>query len=208
MNKHRSFQLVVAATAAVLLLAQPLSFAQETPPASQGTLKILGIEFERIDFSLGHIFGNLKARNSGDLEILQLMVRLGKTINSWFGLEDHKGVLGLYLQPFISPIFSPESGVAIGTQIFFEYAYPLTEKLSFQTGFGSGPMYFGVDTIEEGSAGFNFYDSGKAGFSYQINENHRFFLEYHAVHISNLGWRDKNNGINAHGAVIGLTKKF
>ena len=69
-------------------------------------------------------------------------------------------------------------------------------------------MYFGVDTVEQDSPGFEFYDTGKGGFSYQLNEDKKIFLEYHAVHISNLGLRGTNGGINAYGAVIGLTKKF
>lgn len=185
-----------------------MSFAQETPAVSQGTIKILGIEFDKIAVSLGHVFGNLKSGNDGDLEMITLMLRLGKKINHWFNLEDHKGTISLYLQPFIGTVFSPEDGVVLGKQIYLEYSYPLMEKLSFLTGFGTGPMYFGIDTIEQGSAGFEFFDTAKAGFSYQFNEDQAFFLEYHAVHISNLHLRDKNTGINAHGAMIGVMKKF
>lgn len=186
------------------LHAQEASAPTETTaPTAQGSSF-----FDSWGVQLGYAIGELKAVNDGELEITLLLTRLTRSINSLFGLENHKGTINFVLEPFIGHIISPDNDVTFGALLTMEYVFPLTEKFLVHGGFGGGPSYFGVDTFEQGEGGFEFFDTGIAGGRYQFNPNEALHLEYRAVHISNLGLMDDNHGINGHALTLGYSKKF
>jgi len=184
-----------------LMLWAPSGYAREPSARSDPFFESWGVQ-------LGYTTGNLRAGNGDDLQILMFLSRFKHPINEYFGLEDHKGKLSLVMEPFVGQIYAPDNGMMLGVGGFFEYAYPVTDRLNLQTGFGSGPSYFGIDTIEEGKAGFHFFDSASAGVSYNRSTDDAFLFEFRAVHISDLSIREPNNGINAYSFFFGYNSKF
>lgn len=162
----------------------------------------------RWSVQIGHLFGDLKARNDEDLNMTIVMMRYGFPLNDKIGLSDHKGKVTLFLEPFIGPTWTPKDNVILGAPLFLEYSYPLSAKFSVHAGFGAGPSYFGVDTVEEGAGGFEFFDSASAGFRCRLTQDHFLSLEYRGVHISDLHMDSPNNGVNAYGLFFGLSRQF
>ena len=157
---------------------------------------------------MGQIFGDLKARNGDDLNMTIVMMRFGFPLNHHLGLAKHKGKVTFFVEPFLGPTWTPDNDVVLGAPLFLEYSYPLSEKFSLHTGFGAGPSYFGVDTVEEGSGGFEFFDSASAGFRYRMNQDHYLTVEYRGIHISDLHMNSPNNGVDAYGFFFGLSSQF
>jgi hypothetical protein len=192
----------------LFLLAGQICRGQEAFAPSASSSKSNDSFFDAWGAQLGYITGNLRAGNGDDLQMLVFLSRFKHPINGLFGLEDHKGKFSLVMEPFVGQVYTPDNGMALGVGGFFEYAYPLNDVMSVHTGFGSGPSYFGIDTIEEGKAGFQFFDSASAGATFKRGAHDAFLIEFRAVHISDLSLREPNNGINAYSFWLGYNSKF
>ena len=165
-----------------------------------------GVYLREKSFGTGYAWAGLDDGNSGDLEIYHNFLRFGFDIDTWVGLEGHKGNLQLVLEPFASPIASPDDiGIATGMGVFFTYSYPLLESLSAYVEGGAAPMYFGIDTQEQGSSGFEFWDQGGAGLQFFFNDNKAVNVGYRFYHISNGSTSSPNSGINGSMATVGVS---
>lgn len=163
---------------------------------------------QSIGFFSGYMEGELKSRTD-DYKVIPMMVTLGfdlRPLAEKFGIET-KGILEFQLEPFISPIFSPESNLELGLGMMFKYAFPLTDSFMPYLKVGSGPMYFTLQTQEQ-STQFNFATSGCAGFSWFFKEDVSLDCEYRFRHMSNASIKHPNNGINTETILVGLTFRF
>ncbi len=69
-------------------------------------------------------------------------------------------------------------------------------------------MYFGLNTEEQGTSGFNFLDQATVGFQYFFTETQAIGIGYRKIHISNLQLTDVNSGINGDAGFISFSKFF
>jgi len=165
-----------------------------------------GFHLHEFSVNVGYGFGELKPENAADYEVFPLFMQFGFDINSKMGLSDHRGTLQFVMEPFANPISDPEGGAEIGMALMMKYAYPFLEHVSFYTEVGSGPMYLGVDTYEQGNAGFSFLDQVGGGFQYFIDNNKALNVGYRFRHISHASLRDSpNSGINTHAIIAGIS---
>jgi len=163
------------------------------------------IHFNEFSAGTGYSFGNLKA-NTDDFAMVPLFLDFGFNINSLLGLEDHKGTFQTVLEPFINPIINPEGGVAVGVGMFLKYSYPVWDTVSLYIEAGAAPMYFSIDTYEQGNASFNFLDQGGGGIKYHFADGKSFNVGYRRFHISDLGITDgPNGGINGDSVVASFS---
>jgi len=163
--------------------------------------------FDSIGFFTGYMVGPLKG--SDDYKVVPLMVSFGfdlKPLLKKIGLNS-EGIVEFQVEPFLSPIIEPESNVETGVNLFFKYAFPLSESFMPYVKFGSGPSFMSLHTREQ-STQFNFVTSGCAGFSLFIKEDMSVDLEYRFRHLSNCSIDHPNNGINTHAGLVGCTFRF
>jgi len=165
------------------------------------------IHLHEVGIGGGYGFGDLKS-NQGDFEVFPIFLHFGFDINPLVGLEDHEGTLEFALEPFVNPVSDP-SGFEAGLDLFLRYSYPVFNHVSLYAEAGAGPMYFAVDTIEQGDKGFNFLDQFGGGLKYYFAKDKAFNLGYRWRHVSNAGLgNDPNTGINAHSFIVGLSSFY
>jgi len=169
------------------------AYAQGSPPLYE------------FGFSSGYIIADLKDDNLDEYSAIPLFFHFGYNINQYVGLNNHKGVFQLALEPFLHAISQPNKSVNAGFRVMMKYSYPVLEKLTVYTELGAGPMYFGAKTVEQGKKGFNFNDAGGVGLQYFINDNKAITFGYRRHHISNLGIRKENGGVTGDSVVLGMS---
>lgn len=164
------------------------------------------VRLHEINVSTGYSRGDLIGFFNNDLEIIPIYLQFGFKINSLLGLEDHRGTLQMAIEPFILPIIGPDKGISVGVHLTqFKYSYPLFDKFNIYGEFGSGPMYHGVNSFEQGDAGFNFHSFYGGGLQYLITQDKSLNLGYRLTHISNAGTRSPNGGINTNEIIAGFS---
>ncbi|MBW2600011.1 MAG: acyloxyacyl hydrolase, partial [Deltaproteobacteria bacterium] len=119
-------------------------------------------------------------------------------------LEDHRGVLSLYVEPQINPVFNPETDIEFGVGVGLKYMHPVTEKISAYIFGSTGPHYITVKTREQ-TDGFIFSDTIGAGIAFFLTEKSSLNLEYRFRHISNASLVRPNGGIDTHFGMIGYS---
>ena len=163
---------------------------------------------DRIHFFAGYGWANLKDENNADLQLVKLATRFEYDIHQFGTPEERGGIVQFGLEPFVDIFSDVNEGVGLGGMLFFKYFQPFSDSLAGFIEAGAGPMYFGIDTYEQGDKGFNFNDEGGAGLQYTLSENQSLSLNYRLFHISNLGWRDNNGGINGNLVALGYSQRF
>lgn len=171
-----------------------------------------GIHLHEVGITAGYGWADLKpekapgqTQNQDDYAFYPIIGHFGYKINSWFDLETHPGVLQLAVQPFVNPVINPDGGVEVGTELALKYSYPVWKKVSPFVEIGVGPMYFGVDTYEQGEKGFSFSDHVAGGFEFHFADNKSFNVGHRYRHISNLNTREENGGISGNVVTAGFS---
>ena len=199
------------AGAAVVLLGQ---MGMTGLPGAVAAEESNGVHLHEIGFNAGFGWGDLKEEFApgktefqDDYEFVPIFLDFGFKINSVMGLENHKGTLQFLIEPFINPVSSPEDGVEVGAGLMMKYSYPFWDSVSPFIEAGAGPMYFGIDTYEQGEASFAFSDTAGAGLQIHLDDSKAINVGYRYRHISDLGigGEDTNGGINAQAVYAGIS---
>ena len=112
------------------------------------------------------------------------------------------------VEPFAGYIEEPKRGMEAGLCTMVRYEVDVHGITPYVEG-GAGPMYLGIDTREQGKAGFNFMNQIGAGVRLSIDDHLSLEAGYQYRHISHAGLRDsQNHGIETHMGIIGLALKF
>lgn len=118
-----------------------------------------------------------------------------------------KSIVELYLEPQINPVASPSLNAEFGCGIGFHIIFNTSSKICPYITFGSGLIYM-TQSTEEQSTKYNFQDQAGIGIYYFIGEKKAINFGYKIRHISNLGIKHPNSGIDTHMAEIGYSVFF
>lgn len=119
----------------------------------------------------------------------------------------HWNIPGMFLftvEPFVNPVVEPSSNYEAGCSIGLKYAFPMTSRLYPYIEGGTGGIYISEKTRRQGSHA-NFVDHAGAGLYYFIKDNLAINAGYRFRHISNLGIKRPNGGIETHSAIAGIS---
>ena len=112
------------------------------------------------------------------------------------------------IEPYISPIISPESNVELGTAFFLKFGLlPSNFRIQPYFKFGTGFSYMSLHTREQ-STQFNFIDPVGLGTHYFLNKNTALTLEGRLRHLSNAAIKKPNKGINTYFILLGYVHRF
>ena len=114
------------------------------------------------------------------------------------------GMFLFMVEPFAEPVIKPSSNYEAGCAFGLKYAYPLTSKLYPYIEGGTGSIYISERTMRQGSHA-NFVDQGGAGIYYFIKDNIALNAGYRYRHISNLGFKRPNGGIETNSVTAGAS---
>ncbi|MBN1929206.1 MAG: acyloxyacyl hydrolase [Chlorobiaceae bacterium] len=163
--------------------------------------KAEGVHLDEIAIGSGYAWGHMKFTEATN-KVVPIFVRVGFNMNSVFGMQNSKGTLQLALEPFCNPVIEPESGVETGLDVFFRYHHPVAPSVKLVAEVGSGPMYLGIDSREQGDKGFNFLNQFGLATRFDLSEHNALTLGYRFRHISNAGTSHPNRGINTNAVVL------
>lgn len=164
-----------------------------------------GVYLNEIGIGTGYAQGSLRGK-SGDLSIYPLFVRFGFNVNSLAGIDSRNYSLQFICEPFVNAFYEPEDGIEAGCSFGLRYLHEVSYSIDLFLEASVGPMYYSIDTIEQGKAGFNFLDQIGAGLQYQFTAKKALFGGYRWRHISHAGLADRSNeGINSNAFIIGFT---
>jgi hypothetical protein len=155
-------------------------------------------------------FAQAKLRGKGSYSAIPLMVDFDfnlKPLTQKIGFNP-PGLLQFILEPFINPVYQPDSNVEIGNSFLLKIGF-LPENFKFQPYFkgGIGMVYITQHTREQ-STQFNFVEYAGGGVHYFFNKNTALTLEGRYRHLSNASIREPNKGIDSYFALIGLSYLF
>lgn len=189
---------LVTLTVAVILLSPCLSSAKETKPKS----------LEAVEFLTGFGWGKLRVKQNYNL--VPLIADFDFNLKPLIKKLNISPVqlVQFQIEPFISPVSSPDSNVEIGTSFFFKMGLlPQTSKFQPYAKIGAGMVYMTQHTREQGTQ-FNFIDQGALGMHYFFKKNTAFTLEGRFRHLSNASTASPNSGINTYFVVAGISYQF
>lgn len=189
---------LIAFIAAALLLAPNISHAEKTKPKS----------LEAVEFLTGFGWGKLRVKQNYNLYPLIAdfdfnLKPLIKKLNI-----NPAQLLQFQIEPFISPVSSPNSNIEIGTSFFFKMGLlPQSSKFQPYAKIGAGMVYMSQHTREQGTQ-FNFIDQAALGMHYFFRKNTAFTLEGRFRHLSNAGIGGPNSGVNTYFVLTGISCQF
>ena len=173
---------------------------------SQGYSKT---KLSEIEIGTGFSWNHLDPSNGDNYKSTPFFLKLGFDMNEFLNLHDHKGIVQAAIEPFLGATYEPNMGAEAGIGLFLNYRYSLTRKITPFLEIGSGPIYFGVNTIEQDKSGFNFLSQGGFGLQYEISKNKTFNIHYRYRHLSHAELRDTSNkGIDSHALLFGISYHF
>ena len=192
-----------------LLLVFSLSLAAFVPaPAFAETAQPegkSGLHLNEIGIGTGYAWGSLKGE-SGDISVYPAFVRLGFSANSLVGIKSSRNTLQLTIEPFLNAVSGPEDGVEAGCALGVRYLHEIASPLALYLEASVAPMYYSIDTVEQGAAGFNFLDQFGAGLQYRVAPAMAVFGGYRFRHLSHADLADRSNdGINTNALVLGFS---
>jgi len=197
--------IVVSVLFSGLLLFPRISSADTSAPDHAFTNQDQSVRSNYLIFSTGYVRGELKGNE--DLEIIPFSVRVGLDINNFAGIHGESS-LQLGIEPFINTIIAPDRGIEAGINIGLRYLTPVADGVSVFGEISSGPAYFGIDTVEQGDAGFNFLSQFGAGLQVDLTRNMAFNTAYRFRHLSNAGISQPNSGINTNAIIAGFSFSY
>ncbi|MDD4879650.1 MAG: acyloxyacyl hydrolase [Candidatus Omnitrophica bacterium] len=114
------------------------------------------------------------------------------------------GMFLFMVEPFVNPVVKPSSNYEAGCSLGLKYAYPVTSKFYPYIEGGTGGIYISERTRDQGSHA-NFVDHAGAGVYYFIKDNIALNAGYRYRHISNLGIKKPNSGIDTNSVIAGVS---
>lgn len=183
---------------AALLLAPSISRAEKINPKP----------LEAVEFLTGFGWGKLRVKQNYNLYPLIADFDLDlKPLIKKLNISPTR-LLQFQIEPFISPVSSPESNIEIGTAFFFKMGLlPQGSKFQPYAKIGAGMVYMSQHTKEQGTQ-FNFIDQAAIGMHYFFMKNTAFTLEGRFRHLSNAGIGGPNSGINTYFVLTGISYQF
>ncbi len=138
-----------------------------------------------------------------------IFIRLGLNVSSLAGLSGYRSGLQLALEPFYNTIHGTEKGFETGCGFGVRYFHKLTGSTNLFLEASVAPMYLGIDSREQGRAGFNFLDQIGVGVQRTLSGPYALFSGYRLRHISHAGLVDRpNSGINSGAFIAGISYSF
>ena len=149
---------------------------------------------------VGHGDDNEKVR---DYDNVYIAGRFGFNLKKWLSWK-MPGMFLFMVEPFANPVIRPESNYEAGLSLGLKYAFPVTSKLYPYIEGGTGGIYISEKTRRQGSHA-NFVDHAGAGIYYFIKDNIALNAGYRFRHISNLGIKRPNGGIETNSVTAGVS---
>jgi hypothetical protein len=160
-----------------------------------------GVHLDEIGFCTGYARGKLQ--HSGEEYVaVPAGLRLGFDMRPLFGMARSSVAVQLAVEPFVDAVTRPRSGVEAGTDIFIRAFFPVAPSVGLVPEIGSGLVYLGLDTGEQGDAGINFLTQFGLGARVALGNDSALTVGYRFRHLSNAGLRQPNDGINTDALVI------
>lgn len=189
--------------AAVLGLIMILSSAAAAWPADEKPSPLLTKDslFTEVGFLTGVGYSTV---TEGDYLPVPLIVHLGTDMKRWFpSLKDHRGVLTVFLEPQVNPVFGYDASLEAGASIGLKYRYPLTDAFSVYGLVSSGILLITADTVDQ-AEGLNFAHSIGVGINVRVMPGAALDLGFRVRHVSNADIREPNCGIDSYFGTIGF----
>ena len=121
---------------------------------------------------------------------------------------NYPGLVEFQLEPFISPVASPDANVEVGTAFMLKAGIlPETSRFQPYIKAGVGMLYMTQHTLEQGTQ-FNFLQQGCAGAHFYLDKNWAITTDFRFRHVSNAGIDEPNGGINTMFYLLGATYQF
>ncbi len=164
-----------------------------------------GVYLNEIDIGTGYAWGALKG-DPEEQSIFPAFVRFGFNANSLFGIRSRTSTLQFTLEPFVNAFSGSEEGVEAGCGLGIRYLQEVVLPVDLFLEISAAPMYYSIDTLEQGASGFNFLDQIGAGLQYRLAPGKAVFGGYRFRHISHAHVVDRSNdGINSSALVLGFS---
>ena len=189
--------------AIVFALLMLLSSAADARAADPSPAPILGKDsfFTEVGFITGFGYGTL---TEGDYFPVPLIVHLGADMKRWVpSLQDHRGVLTVFLEPQFNLVFGAEFSTEGGASIGLKYRYPLNNAVSVYGLYSAGFLFITVDTVDQAN-GFNFANAVGVGIQFNVMPGAALDLGFRFRHVSNADLRNPNCGIDSYFGTIGF----
>lgn len=195
--------LALALTAVLLLTAIPCTGAAA---AEEGDGKRAGTSwFTEAGFIGGYGDASL---DEGVYRTLLMMGHLAKDITHFIPvLKTHRGTLSLFLEPQFNYVLKPAGEIEFGLGIGFQYAYPVTERISPYILVVTGPQLISIDSSTQAN-GLNFASALGIGIYLSLTKDLALNLGYRHRHVSNAELNKPNEGIDSEIGILGLSYFF
>jgi hypothetical protein len=146
--------------------------------------------------------------DEGVYRTLLMMGHLAKDITHLIPvLKDHRGRFSFFLEPQFNYILKPAGEIEFGLGIGFQYAYPVTERISPYILVVSGPQVISIDSITQAN-GLNFSSAFGVGIYLSLTKDTALNLGYRHRHVSNAELNKPNEGIDSEIGLLGLSYFF
>ncbi|HNU86302.1 MAG TPA: acyloxyacyl hydrolase [Syntrophales bacterium] len=198
MRGKKNFRRAVALAAFLVLFCAGAGWSAEARPSP----RITGDGFfTEVGFVTGFGYSTV---SEGKYLPVPLIVHLGTDMGRWFpSLANNRGVLTVFLEPQVNPVFGYETRLEAGAGIGLKYRYPLTDALSVYGLYSAGFLFLTANTVDQAN-GLNFANSVGAGISVRIMPGAALDLGFRIRHVSNADLREPNCGIDSYIGMIGF----
>lgn len=192
--------MVCLAAASILACGPGYAEVQNAVVDSDTCLKEVGFYSGYGAAEVGHGDDNEKVR---DYDNVYIAGRFGFNLKKWLSWK-MPGMFLFMVEPFANPVIRPGSNYEAGLSLGLKYAFPVTSKLYPYIEGGTGGIYISEKTRRQGSHA-NFVDHAGAGIYYFIKDNIALNAGYRFRHISNLGIKRPNGGIETNSVTAGVS---
>ena len=198
MRGKKNFRRAVALAAFLVLFCAGAGWSAEARPSP----RITGDGFfTEVGFVTGFGYSTV---SEGKYLPVPLIVHLGTDMGRWFpSLANNRGVLTVFLEPQVNPVFGYERRLEAGASLGLKYRYPLTDALSVYGLYSAGFLFLTANTVDQAN-GLNFANSVGAGISVRIMPGAALDLGFRIRHVSNADLREPNCGIDTYFGTIGF----
>ena len=159
-----------------------------------------------VEFLTGYGHGRLRYQDGYRLS--SIFIDMDFDLKQWKKLKDYPGLLQFIIEPFYSYVWNPDKNMEIGNNFVIKLGIT-SQYMKFQPylKLSTGFIYITQDTREQ-STHFNFNEYLGLGAHYFFKKDIAFTLEYRYRHISNIGIKQPNTGINTNFTICGVSFLF